>query len=246
MPRLACRSAVVKLGGSLVTDKRRPRVVDWAALSSAARQLAEYHRLGGRLALVHGGGSFGHASVAELGGSGALTPGNAGVVQLDMLRLAVAVADVLISHGIPVTVHPPHSLCSCDRCDLAVARRDYSKGLAPMTYGDVVLCGGGASIISGDRLARLLAVELGVDCVVYATRDPGVRGPDGRVLEVLDVSGGIPGWLDGSGGFDQTGGMAAKVAEAARIPREVTVRIVGVDGVWEALIEGRGGTLVAR
>ncbi len=243
---LACRSAVVKLGGSLVTDKRRPRVVNWASLSKAALQLAEYYRLGGRLALIHGGGSFGHASVAELGGKKSLNPNTAGVVQLDMLRLAVAVADVLQSHGVPVTIHPPHSICGCRECNFERLLADYRLGTVPLTYGDVVLCDGEASILSGDRLARLLAVELDVDCVVYAGREPGVRGPDGRILGVLDVTGGIPGWLGGAGGFDQTGGMAAKIMEAAGIPRGVTVRIVGVEAIREALVEGRGGTLIVR
>lgn len=242
----ACRSAVVKLGGSLVTDKRRPRVVDWASLSRAAAQLFEYLSLGGRLAVVHGGGSFGHASVAELGGSGALSPANAGIVQLDMLRLAVAVADVLNSHGVPVTVHPPHSICNCGSCNLSRVREDYSAGLTPMTFGDVVLCRGKAFILSGDRLARILAEELGVDCVVYAGREPGVRGPDGRILDSIDVSSGLPGWLGGAGGFDQTGGMAAKIMEAAGVPRGVTVRIIGVNDIRRALVEGEGGTLVLR
>jgi isopentenyl phosphate kinase len=236
----------VKLGGSLVTDKRRPRVVDWAGLSQAARQLAEYYSLGGRLAVVHGGGSFGHASVAELGGKDSLNTRNAGVVQLDMLRLAVSVADVLQSHGIPVTVHPPHSICGCGGCVFDRLARDYRAGVVPLTYGDVVLCNGGASILSGDRLARLLAVELGVDCVVYAGREPGVMGPNGEVLEVLDVSGGIPGWLGGAGGFDQTGGMAAKILEASGIPRGITVRVVGVESIRDALVQGRGGTLILR
>ena len=191
---------------------------------------------------------FRHAGVAELGGRGGLDARGAALVQLDMLRLAVAVADVLSSHGVPVVVHSTHTICSCGgSCTLEAPARDYRLGLVPVLYGDALPCpGGGAEILSGDRLAVLLAGVLGVDCLVYAGREPGVRGPDGSVLTELDVSRGLPSWLRGAGGFDQTGGMAGKVTEAARAPRGVRVMIVGGSYILEALRTGRAGTAIVR
>jgi isopentenyl phosphate kinase len=124
--------------------------------------------------------------------------------------------------------------------------RDYRAGLAPVTYGDALACGGSGVIVSGDALARMAAEALGVDCLVYAGREPGVLGPDGSVVERLSVRGGLPPWLGGAGGYDQTGGMAGKVAEAARVREGIEVRIVGGDSILRALVEGLGGTLIDR
>ena len=58
------RDAVVKLGGSVITDKRgdRPRVRH-ALLRRLATELAS----GGVAAVVHGAGSFGHGPVKRSG-----------------------------------------------------------------------------------------------------------------------------------------------------------------------------------
>ena len=134
----------MKLGGSLITVKDRPRVVDWAGLSRAATQLAGYLDAGGSLAVVLGGGSFGHASVAEAGGRGSLDSRSAALVQLDMLRLAVAAVDVLNSHGVPASLHSTHTICECGgRCDYSPLARDLASGLVPVVYGDALACRGG-------------------------------------------------------------------------------------------------------
>ena len=94
-------------------------------------------------------------------------------------------------------------------------------------------------------IAADLAVSIGADCLVYAGREPGVVGPDGRVVERVRVNGGLPPWLGGAGGFDQTGGMAFKVLQAARAAAAgVRTLIVGGDSVLDALLGGRVGSAV--
>ncbi|MFW6435247.1 MAG: acetylglutamate kinase, partial [Halovenus sp.] len=58
---------VLKLGGSVITDKDRPETADRDALETAAAAIGEF--LGGdeRLVVVHGGGSFGHPHAARIG-----------------------------------------------------------------------------------------------------------------------------------------------------------------------------------
>jgi isopentenyl phosphate kinase len=57
---------IVKLGGSLITDKERPSTVRHQVVTRLAREIAAARR--GRdqpLIVSHGSGSFGHAAAAK-------------------------------------------------------------------------------------------------------------------------------------------------------------------------------------
>ncbi|BAN90578.1 isopentenyl phosphate kinase family protein [Aeropyrum camini] len=241
-PRSPCSSAVVKLGGGLITFKSRPYTIDRAMLESAASQIAAYSRGVGRLAaLVHGGGSYGHAAVAEAEARGGLTLEAAPRVQQAMLRLAMEVVASLARHGVEVSVHPPHTFCYGGGCILEPLRRDYILGLTPMTFGDAVPVEGGVEIVSGDDLAAQLAVELGVECLIYATRVPGVMSGGRVVPSIRSV-----GEFEDLGSGDATGGMARKVRAALEASRRGVSRvvIVGGDRLLDALKGVNVGTRV--
>ena len=51
---------LVKLGGSLITDKRQPETAREDVIERLAGELAELGQDGVRLVLGHGSGSFGH------------------------------------------------------------------------------------------------------------------------------------------------------------------------------------------
>lgn len=240
-----CRSLVVKLGGGLITRKERPREVDLASLSAALDALARYRDEGGRVvAVVHGGGSFGHHEVGRIKSvKGRLDPADSWAVQRSMLELALIVAGEASRRGFKPVIHPPHTYCnSPGDCRLDPIARDYSLGLHPLTYGDAIPVEGGVAIVSGDRLARIIAEGLGADCLVYAMRGGGVVGRGGHVLprvrsleEVEDLG----------SSHDYTGGIKAKVSEALLASRRVRrVVIVGVEGLYRALKGEEVGTRV--
>jgi len=110
---LGCREAVVKLGGSAITVKSSPETVNWESLSRVVSALASFVRSGGRLIVVHGGGSFGHYAVDRLQRErGSLGPLEVAEVQRAMLVLAMAVISELTGAGVPATLHPAHTLGS--------------------------------------------------------------------------------------------------------------------------------------
>ena len=51
---------MIKLGGSLITDKRTENTVNREAVDRVAEAIAEIVNLGYSVILVHGAGSFGH------------------------------------------------------------------------------------------------------------------------------------------------------------------------------------------
>ncbi|MGC9210019.1 MAG: isopentenyl phosphate kinase [Acidilobus sp.] len=242
---MTCRSAVVKLGGSAITIKSSPETVNWEVLHEVSGALAEYVSSGGRLALVHGGGSFGHYAVSrEAQKKGSLGPLEVAVVQREMLVLAIAVLNELIQAGVPATLHAAHSMCtSSESCDLTPMVRDYEMGLVPVTYGDAVLRGGVGEIVSGDLLAARLATAISAECLIYASDVKGVIGPNGQVLK--SVRPGDPIGNVKSSGPDVTGGMTRKIRDAASSTAR-TVRIVRWDDLRAALKGEDVGTLVLK
>lgn len=238
----ACGSAVVKFGGSAITVKSEPLTVNWEALESLSEQAARYVASGGRLVVVHGGGSFGHYMVEKLTAErGRLGPLEVSEIQRSMMTLSLAVISSLVSKGVPAVVHPPHTFCAGEACDYSPIKRDLEAGLVPVTYGDGVLAGGRTIIISGDRLAAQVASFVRADCLVYASDVPGVLGPDGRPLRLVRPEDPIAEL--GVRGSDVTGGMRYKLREAASSTSRL-VRIVHWRDVLRALQGEEVGTRV--
>jgi len=246
----ACDPVVVKVGGSVITRKSEPLTVDGQRMAAVAEALARFYLSRGdtppRLAIVHGGGSFGHYTVERLlSEKGYLGPVEVAEIQHAMLRLSTEFARVLLDLGVPASVHPAHTLCNFHGCNLKRIVDDVTIGVVPVTYGDAIPRETGAKIISGDALAVQVAAILGAKCLIFVTEAGGVYGADGRMIRVYTGSEALA--QVNQDAPDVTGGMRAKLAAALEYAREhphTTVLIVGVEGLRAALEGGEAGTLV--
>src|SRR5512136_177603 len=214
---------LVKLGGSVLTDKARLRTPRKAAIARLSKELAN---LGDDLIVVHGAGSFGHVLARKYALNAPASPTKAkgaAVVQRDVRTLDALVVDGLLKAGLAPVVLPPSVVLSLDDGQLAAFDvspfRDYARqGFTPVTFGDVVRDRvRGVSVCSGDVLMLELAKAFRPRCVVFAadvdglyTADPK-RAEDARLL--LSVSGAeLPLIAFGPAkGPDVTGGIEAKV-----------------------------------
>lgn len=233
-----CRLAVVKLGGSVVTRKNEPEKVDMENIDRCAETLRDYIARGGKLVLILGGGSFGHYTVAKiLESKGRLEVADSSPIQLSMLKLVLIVASKLQEKGVPVVVHPPHTICRAGdskSCDASIIARDLAIGLTPLLFGDAIPSRDGVSIVSGDDLASTLAQALGADCLIYVTSAPGVLSQDGRVLPLVRKLSDVK--IIESTGVDVTGGILRKIERALEASVSINnVRIVGLNDLKEAL-----------
>ena len=249
---MRCSSLVVKLGGSAITNKSEKYSLRGDVLDSVSDALAKYWREGGRLAIVHGGGSFGHYEVERiLSKKDVLDPQDAAEIQFAMLRLAVEVAGRLIARGVPVTVYPPHSLCrsrQVEQCNLEPVIVSMNLGLVPLLYGDAVPHEDGVAIISGDDLAAAMASLVGSGCLVYVISEKGVLDEHRRTMPLVTSIDQVPEFE--SEGYDVTGGIRRKIEKAleASKNRDLTVLVTDYKGLISLLLEGRDprevGTLV--
>ncbi len=210
---------LIKLGGSIITNKKRALSPRRAAIGRIARVL---RRVPGPVALVHGGGSFGHYWSVRYGmhtKPAIYDARGVAVVKDSMASLNGMVTGALLKNGISPYVVPPDCLASGGRPApraLAKVAEIAGAGLMPVTYGDAVWHGGKKSyILSGDRIMGMLARAMRPRLCVFVTDVDGVYS-DPATKEVIPELGGRRPILGGAG-MDVTGGMGRKIDEARRI-----------------------------
>ena len=229
---------LLKLGGSLITDKDKPFTPRLDKLAELAREIRSVLSPEHRLILGHGSGSFGHAAAKEYGTrDGVPAPlGPAGEMEggrywqgfaevwFQASQLNRFVMEALRAEGIPaVALAPVAAVTSRDvkvaAWDLNPLRAALEAGLLPVVYGDVIFDEvRGGTILSTEDLFAHLARELRPRRILLAGLEAGVWEdfpartrlvPEIRLESYEAMRKGIV----GSASVDVTGGMSAKVGQ---------------------------------
>ncbi|HVW47400.1 MAG TPA: hypothetical protein VHA76_10135 [Solirubrobacterales bacterium] len=218
---------IVKIGGSLFSDKRRSRSVDGVAMRAYARALAALWRAApGRLAMVSGGGAFGHGAVRDLDPDDPLAalPLTEAVFALKWLWVRE-----LTALGVPAVPLQPAALLSRGSHGVELDRTPVARLLAaghlPVLSGDVLLdADGSLEIVGSDRVAALLAAsDRGGVRVALLTDVPGILrdGPGGDVIAEVDPD--DPGEAEAAiwatPDWDTSDSMGGKLAAALAVAR---------------------------
>jgi len=240
-------TTVLKLGGSIITEKDSPETVDDAALDAAAEAVAGNEDL----VLVHGAGSFGHyyADAYDVTTTdGTHDPAGVRTITGAMKQLSATVVGTLADRGVPaVPVHP-----------FSAARRDaegaltmptehvgvlLAEGFVPVLHGDLVAHeGAGATVLSGDEVVVELARGLDADRVGLCSTVPGVLDSEGAVIDRIDAFDDAADALGGSDATDVSGGMAGKVRTLLDL--HAPAQVFGPDKLAEFLAGDTPGTTV--
>jgi len=192
---------LLKLGGSLITDKDKPYTPRLDKLAELAREIRSVLSPEHRIVLGHGSGSFGHAAAKEYGtrdGAPLRLPPNAehlgGVarsaeggywkgfaeVWFQASQLNRFVMEALREAGIPsVALAPVAAVTSREvkvsAWDLNPLRAALEAGLLPVIYGDVIFDEArGGTILSTEDLFAHLARELRPQRILLAGLEAGV------------------------------------------------------------------------
>jgi len=240
-------TTVLKLGGSVITEKNREEAVDEATLARAADAVAGHEDL----VLAHGGGSFGHPYAEAHGVStseGTHDAGGGRAIHDAMGRLNGAVLDALHGRDVPALGVRPLSAARRDRDGTLYLRTDQvatllAEGFVPVLHGDVVAhAGAGVTVVSGDELVVALAEGLDADRVGLCSAVPGVLDESGEVVPRVEAFADVADVLGGSDATDVTGGMAGKVRQLLAL--DAPASVFGLDGVGPFLEGASPGTLV--
>jgi isopentenyl phosphate kinase len=237
------KPTVLKLGGSVITDKKKPSTPNLRAIERLANEISRAQV--SSLILVHGGGSFGHP-VAERYriAEGFSEPSQIvgfSETHRAMTELNNLVMKALISHNIPAVEVQPSS-CVVTKAgrilnmELRPLKKMLKMGFVPVLYGDAVLdLEKGFAILSGDQLVSSLAIKLDAKQVVMGVDEDGLYTADPKVDSsahlidhtTLEELNSLKHKIGRSKATDVTGGMLGKMVElTAAIKHNIPALIV--------------------
>jgi isopentenyl phosphate kinase len=246
---------ILKLGGSVITDKDSPETVADEALDGVVSAIAESGVVDGdapaELIIVHGGGSFGHVHAADHGVSttdGTHDPAAVTAIHGAMKRLNGVVVDRLQAAGVPaVPVHPLSAAARDGDAALTLPPTAVgglrTEGFVPVLHGDVIAhTGQGVTVLSGDELVTKLAETLAATRVGLCSTVPGVLDDEGEVIGSITAFEAVATAVGDSESTDVSGGMAGKVE--ALLALSQPARIFGPAAVGGFLADDAVGTLI--
>jgi glutamate 5-kinase len=239
---------ILKLGGSLITDKRGDTAFAPASMHRLARELAASRA---PLVVLHGTGSFGKPPARTYGYlDGHLPRNRVGVVaHVDGLlaELRAHVLSALRAADLPALGLDPiavfrHRRGALEVRDLGALEAVLERGAVPVLSGGFLDDEDGFAVGSSDAMAACLAIALGAPRLWFATDAPGVVGEDGAPIgELRDCDRAAAQAVRADDG-DVSGAMAGKLRagfEAARAGVETAVIDGRVDGRVADALAGR-------
>jgi isopentenyl phosphate kinase len=218
----------LKLGGSLITEKSKPRVVRGDILRAICIEISSILKDDPSINLLigHGSGSFGHIPAKKyLTREGVHTQkewkGFFNVWQ-DARSLHLIVVNELLNQGICAISFPPSATVLTQNREIVVwnlstIQHALQNRFVPVVFGDVVFDDRqGATILSTEDLFWHLAKSLRPKCILLAGQESGIFSDypqNTKLIEKLTRRqfSGKKYSIEGSEHPDVTGGMVNKV-----------------------------------
>ena len=233
---------LLKLGGSLITDKTRPHTPRLDVLNRLADEIAAARRARPalRLLLGHGSGSFGHVPGQKYATrQGVHTPAEwLGFVEVwrEAAALNHLVMDALASTDVPAIAFPPSAAVlaaggQATGWNLSPLTAALEAGLLPVIYGDVVFDSTlGGTILSTEDLFTHLVPRLCPTRILLAGLEAGVWADYPACTRLIpEITpqnyAQLAPALGASHATDVTGGMASK----ARLALDWAQAVPGLD-----------------
>lgn len=231
---------MVKLGGSILTDKTRPFTANMQTIRRMAKEIHEARKKNRNLRLLigHGGGSFPHVPAKEYkvkeGIKSERTLRGISLVQDAASRLNRIVVNALIEAGEnPVSVQPSASAIMKNgkilNWYIEPMREMLKHNLLPVFYGDVVIdADKGCTIASTEILINYLVKPFKPKRLIIAGDVEGVYTADphkdarAKLIPLITPKNfkEIQKYLGGAAGIDVTGGMEHKIEELLKLAKQ--------------------------
>lgn len=244
---------LIKLGGSVITDKSQYKKYDKEQASRLCREIAES---GSQVMIVHGAGSFGHVLAKKYSIQKGMTSQEqvapAAQVHHDAMELGMLLTDELMNVGIPCASLAPGSCFVMEGGRLVVdndevIRRMADIGIMPVTFGDVVMDRDKRfGIVSGDELMEVMARTFDPERVVFVSdidglydKNPKMHSDAKFIPSVTRET--VEGFVCEEDVDDVTGGVRNKMEAMLRMctPRRDCVLVNGtVPGRLLSLLRG--------
>lgn len=222
---------LLKIGGSLITDKKHRSTLRPEVLEQLAREIlfALNEQPYMPLIIGHGSGSFGHFEANEhntINGVATIEQWQ-GFASVNRIagELNFYVASAFADKGIPIfRVQPSASVIAREgiiqNMEIQPIIRAVDNGLVPLVYGDVAFDEAlGGTIVSTETVFRYLTSKLPVKRILLLGEVDGVYDEKGKIIPHITPKNfdKIRTALKGSDGVDVTGGMSSKVQDMLQL-----------------------------
>lgn len=238
---------LVKIGGSLITDKTKPFTLNERALDIICEEIKTATISGKTLIVGHGHGSFGHVLLKKYQTA-------KGIINQESYRGYAEVADIalqlnrivvkkLLEKGVnAVTVSPLSIMLAKNHDPISVCTDSleeiFKSGLLPIVYGDPIIdLVIGCTVFSTEKVLRAIALQLQkkgykIERIIHCGQTNGVYDTDGKTIPLL-TSKNFEQYrttIGNAAGIDATGGMLHKVEETLALAKEGIPGLI-IDGI---------------
>lgn len=230
---------LVKLGGSLITDKAKPFTARSRTVRRLARELVSFLDKSDKLVVLgHGGGSFPHTPAVEYKTKEGFKDerGKLGAAKVfdAAAQLNRIVIGSFIKEGIPAVGFPPSSLMLARKGKVHSFYLDtiieaLENGMLPVVYGDAIVDEKqGSTIFSTETVLSSLAKilpKLGskykAEKIIHCGITDGVLSGNGKTVKQITPADfkRLKSEIGKSAGIDVTGGMLHKVEESLELAK---------------------------
>ena len=238
---------LIKIGGSLITDKNKPFSLNEQALEAVCAEIKKATRAEKHLIVGHGAGSFAHFPAKKY-------QTHKGLINSESYRGIAEVADVaaqlnriviktLLAKRVNAVSISPLSIMVAENHRIKSICTDSVEellrlGLLPVVYGDQIMdVKLGCTVFSTEKVLGYLALHLQkkgfrIERIIHCGLTNGVYDENGTTVRLINGKNykRYQGVLGGSGGVDVTGGMAHKVEESLSLAKRGIPSLI-IDGI---------------
>ena len=212
---------LIKLGGSIITNKEKPLTVRRKAIDKISKNLRKIHE---PIIIVHGGGSFGHYWSVKYDmhtKERKYDPKGVAIIKNSMVDLNKIILDSLQKNKLNPYCLPPTDFMSGNkpiRKKVEEINEIAKSDLIPVTFGDALWYGNKKTyILSGDKIMSHLARILKPKLCIFALNEDGLYSDLKSKKLILELKNEKPSMSENK--MDVTGGMTRKVEEATKISK---------------------------
>jgi len=233
---------LVKLGGSVITDKSKPFTARIDVIQKLAKKIKSFKNKNTDLIIGHGSGSFAHVPASKY-------QIHRGLIRKDSVWGLAQTADAAIQINriviseflklkIPVVSFAPLSFIFDKIIIIDHIKKALEIEIIPIIYGDVIMNKKqGFEIYSGERTLDVLATKLTKFYrrikIIYYTNTDGVYDNKGKTISLITPKNfkKVKKYLEGSDNTDVTGGMIHKVEESLKLVQKLDAEVYIMNGL---------------
>ena len=212
---------LIKLGGSIITNKEKPLSPRRKTIENLAKNLKKINE---PIIIIHGGGSFGHYWSVKYDMHTQPKKYDfrgVSIVKNSMIELNKIILDLFLKNRLNPYCLPPTDFMTGNKPipkKVKEVEKIAKSGLTPVTFGDALWYGQNKTyILSGDKIMTHLSKILKPKLAIFALNEDGLYSDLKSKKLIPELKSEKPTISDNK--MDVTGGMTRKVEEAGKIAK---------------------------